>query len=112
MLLPPHRKAIREISQLSIISGDHDLCSYSSIGYLGKDSLVTLQTCWMVALHAWDQDHLYYWTIVQKVKSENLYVMASSGISNASHSPDQPYLSKQLTCSASTHLIKVHRELH
>lgn len=105
VLLPPHRKAISEISHSSIISGDYDLCSYSSIGYLGEDSLITLQTCWMVALHAWDQDHSYHWTIVHKAKSENVSVMAKSGVSNASHSPDQPYLSKQLTCSASTHLI-------
>lgn len=112
MLLPPRRKAISEISQSSIISGDSALCSYSSVGYLGEDSLITLQTCWMVALRAWDQDHSHYWTVVQKDKSENVYIMAKSGVSNASHSPGQPDLSKQLICSASTHLIKLHRVLH
>lgn len=45
-------------------------------------------------LHAWNQDHSYYWTVVLKDKSANVYVMAKSGVSNASHSPDQPYLSK------------------
>lgn len=79
---------------------------------LGEDSLITLQTWWMVALRAWDQDHSHYWTVVQKDKSENVYVMAKSGVSNASHSPGQPDLSKQLICSASTHLIKLHRVLH
>lgn len=74
VIISTHIKVIREISESSIISGVCLLCIYSSIGYLGEDSLITPYRCWTVTLDAWVQYHLYYWTVTQKDKSETMYL--------------------------------------
>lgn len=66
--LHTEKLSVRFLNQI-VISGDCLLSSYFSIEYLGEDSLITLRMCWMVTLHAWDKDLLYYWTALQKDKS-------------------------------------------